>query len=50
MQCNLNPTEPDRLRVTNVTERPTGEGNVHLAVALYVWSRRVVDRSIADHI
>ncbi len=50
MQRNFNPTEPDRLWVMDVTEHPTGEGKVYLAVVLDAWSRRVVGWSIADHI
>jgi putative transposase len=43
-------TEPDRLWVADVTEHPTGEGKVYLAVVLDAWSRRVVGWSIADHL
>ena len=50
VQRNFNPTEPDRLWVMDVTEHPTGEGKVYLAVVLDAWSRRVVGWSIADHI
>ena len=41
---------PDRLWVTDVTEHPTAEGKVYLAVVLDAWSRRVIGWSIADHI
>ncbi len=41
---------PDRLWVMDVTEHPTGEGKVYLAVVLDAWSRRVVGWSIADHL
>ena len=34
----------------DVTEHPTGEGKVYLAVVLDAFSRRVVGWSIADHI
>ena len=34
----------------DVTEHPTGEGKVYLAVVLDAWSRRVIGWSIADHI
>ena len=34
----------------DVTEHPTPEGKVYLAVVLDAWSRRVVGWSIADHI
>jgi putative transposase len=47
---NFNPSEADRLWVMDVTEHPTGEGKVYLAVVLDAWSRRVVGWSIADHI
>jgi transposase len=46
----FDPIEPDRLWVMDVTEHPTGEGKVHLAVVLDAFSRRVVGWSIADHI
>ncbi len=42
---NFNPSEPDRLWVMDVTEHPTGEGKVYLAVVLDAWSRRVAGRS-----
>ena len=47
VQRNFNPTEPDRLWVMDVTEHPTGEGKVYLAVVLDAWSRQgggLVDR------
>src|ERR1019366_10638352 len=47
---NFNPTEADRLWVMDVTEHPTGEGKVYLAVVLDAWSRRGVGWLIADHI
>jgi len=40
---------PDRLWVTDVTEHPTGEGKVYVAVVLDAWSRLVVGWSIAEH-
>ena len=46
----FDPTGPDRLWVMDVTEHPTGEGKVYLAVVLDAFSRRVVGWSIADHI
>jgi len=46
----FDPLEPDRLWVMDVTEHPTGEGKVYLAVVLDAFSRRVVGWSIADHI
>lgn len=45
----FDPVEPDRLWVMDVTEHPTGDGKVYLAVVLDAFSRRVVGWSIADH-
>jgi putative transposase len=45
----FDPTEPDRLWVMDVTEHPTAEGKLYLAV-VHAFSRRVVGWSIADHI
>ncbi len=39
----------DRLWVSDVTEHPTDEGKVYLAVVVDAWSRRVVGWSIGDH-
>ena len=47
---NFSVDAPDRLWVMDVTEHPTGEGKVYLAVVLDAWSRRIVGWSIADHI
>jgi putative transposase len=41
---------PDRLWVADITEHPTREGKVYLAVVLDAWSRRVIGWSIADHL
>lgn len=46
----FDPDGPDRLWVMDVTEHPTREGKVYLAVVIGAWSRRVVGWSIADHI
>jgi putative transposase len=46
----FDPEEPDRLWMMDVTEHPTDEGKVYLAVVLDAFSRRVVGWSIADHI
>jgi putative transposase len=43
------PEGPDRLWIADVTEHPTSEGKVYLAVVLDAWSRRVIGWSIADH-
>ena len=46
----FDPDEPDKLWVMDVTEHPTPEGKLYLAVVLDAFSRRVVGWSIADHI
>jgi putative transposase len=46
----FDPDGPDRLWVMDVTEHPTDNGKVYLAVVLDAFSRRVVGWSIADHI
>jgi transposase InsO family protein len=45
----FDPVEPDRLWMMDVTEHPTGDGKVYLAVVLDAFSRMVVGWSIADH-
>ena len=45
----FDPDGPDRLWCTDITEHPTAEGKVYLAVVLDACSRRVVGWSIADH-
>jgi putative transposase len=46
----FDPVAPDQLWVMDVTEHPTPEGKVYLAVVLDAFSRIVVGWSIADHI
>jgi putative transposase len=46
----FNPVSPNDLWVMDVTEHPTEEGKVYLAVVLDPFSRIVVGWSIADHI
>lgn len=46
---DFDPQEPDRLWVMDITEHPTREGKVYLAVVLDAFARRVVGWSIADH-
>jgi putative transposase len=41
---------PDRLWVADITDLPTGEGFLHLAAIVDVFSRRVVGWSMADHL
>jgi transposase InsO family protein len=50
VQRAFDPVEPDRLWVMDVTEHPTVEGKVYLAVVLDAFSRRIVGWSIADYI
>ena len=45
----FSPDGADRLWVADVTEHPTGQGKVYLAVVVDAWSRRVIGWSIADH-
>jgi putative transposase len=45
----FDPTEPDELWVMDVTEHPTNEGKVYVAVVLDAFSRIVIGWSIADH-
>ncbi|MBW3579003.1 MAG: IS3 family transposase [Actinobacteria bacterium] len=44
------PHRPDALWVADVTEHPTGDGKVYLAVMIDAFSRLVVGHSIADHL
>ena len=46
----FDPAGPDTLWVMDVTEHPTPEGKLYLAVVLDAFSRIVVGWSIADHI
>ncbi len=46
---SFDPAAPDRLWVMDVTEHPTEEGKVYLAVVLDAFSRRAIGWSIADH-
>ena len=41
---------PDRLWMADITEHPTREGTVYLAVVLDAWNREVIGWSIADHL
>lgn len=46
---NFKADAQDRLWVMDITEHPTGEGKVYVAVVLDTWSRRIVGWSITDH-
>jgi transposase InsO family protein len=41
---------PDRLWVADITEHPTAEGKVYLAVVLDAWNREVIGSAITDHL
>jgi putative transposase len=43
---NFNPTGPDRVWAADVTQFRTGEGWLHLAAVIDLWSRRVVGWSM----
>jgi putative transposase len=45
----FDPTEPNQLWVMDVTEHPTENGKVYVAVVLDAFSRMVIGWSIADH-
>jgi len=47
---NFKAQGPNELWVSDISEHPTDEGKVYLAVVLDAYSRRVVGWSIADHI
>lgn len=47
---NFSAEAPDRLWVADITDLPTGEGFLHLAAIVDVFSRRVVGWSMADHL
>lgn len=44
------PERANRLWVQDITQHPTREGWVYMAVVIDAWSRRVVGWSIADHL
>jgi putative transposase len=44
------PQAPDRLWVADITEHPTDEGRVYLAVVIDAWNRQVIGHSVADHL
>ena len=45
----FDPNQPNRLWMMDVTEHPTAQGKVYVAVVLDAFSRMVVGWSIADH-
>jgi putative transposase len=46
----FSPDGPDRLWVADITEHPSDEGRVYLAVVIDAWNRQVIGHSIADHL
>lgn len=50
VQRRFTATGPDQLWVTDITQHRTGEGWVHCAAVIDVFSRRCVGWSIADHL
>jgi putative transposase len=46
---DFNPTAPDRLWAADLTEIPTWEGVLYLAVVIDCYSRRVVGWAMAEH-
>jgi putative transposase len=44
------PNGPNELWVADITEHPTDDGRVYLAVVIDAWNRQVVGHSIADHL
>jgi putative transposase len=49
VERDFDPAQPDRLWVMDVTEHPTMEGKLYVAVVLDAFSRRVIGWSIAEH-
>lgn len=41
---------PDRLWMADITEHPTGDGTVYLAVVLDAWNREIIGWSVANHL
>ena len=50
VQRRFHTDRPDRLWFTDITQHRTAEGWVYCAAVLDVYSRRIVDWSIADHL
>jgi putative transposase len=47
---NFNPSGPNQLWAADVTQFRTGEGWLHLAAVLDLWSRRVIGWSMGDSV
>ncbi len=48
--AQLDPDGPDQLWVADITQHPTRQGWVYVAVVIDAWSRLVVGHAIADHL
>lgn len=46
----FSPDGPNELWVADITEHPTEDGKVYVAVVIDAWNRQVVGHSIADHL
>jgi putative transposase len=46
----FSPAGPNELWVADITEHPTDDGRVYLAVVIDAWNRQVIGQSIADHL
>ena len=44
------PNGPNELWVADITEHPSDDGRVYLAVVIDAWNRQVVGHSMADHL
>jgi putative transposase len=44
------PHGPNELWVADITEHPSDEGRVYVAVVIDAWNRQVIGQSIADHL
>jgi putative transposase len=50
VERRFRPTEPDRVYLADITQHPTAQGWLYLAVVLDCFSRRVVGWAMADHL
>ena len=50
VQRQFSPSCPDRLWLSDITQHPTREGTVYLAVVIDAWNREVIGWSITDHL
>ena len=50
VQRQFSPSCPDRLWLSDITQHPTREGTVYLAVVMDAWNREVIGWSITNHL